>query len=399
MKRLSFFAIYAMATLAMALAFGSCKKEKYETMSNKGNSVLSDSNSNPNRELEEPPLSDSIVYMPPTITTVLPSFPCDVLFVINKEYELAEDGLTLKTEYNGLPITAYSKGKYLELRLADLYPNLVYEGLVDDSQDFCDSVKMAYEAYLALNPQTPDTTGMKSGNAFSVMVDKDEDVTFMTEEQFFVHLKMTDEERALFNVFKGLAASESYATLEDILKASENTTGLKQTRFCWAAFSCICILAVGYVSNIYYTAITCRDRASNATSNYYSNYSNAGQKGDAFRHISVSMMLRRYLNLTKAFLIMDVIYEGITNQNEYARDTHMDLHNNWVGRETKYWTFRGSYFGDMYSWQTWLYRIKSFVDNSNNGVHKSWTTGDSFSSLLWDRLQNPCPYKYIYYAY
>ena len=124
-----------------------------------------------------------------------------------------------------------------------------------------------------------------------------------------------------------------------------------------------------------------------------------GGRGGAFKHICVSMLLRRYLSITKAFLIMDVVYEGITNQNDNARDTHMDLHNNMVGRETKYWTFRGSYFGDMYDYNLWISRIYSFVQNSNNGAYRSWQINQSFWQLAWDRIIHPCPNQYIYYEY
>lgn len=253
---------------------------------------------------------------------------------------------------------------------------------------------MAYNAYLALHPQPMDINDRNNQGSALAYGDKEDEVLLMSEEQLFEYLKLNNEEIALFYAYKDLARMRDFANLDEILSVGVKT---KQTRFYWPNFGCICILALGDISNMYFSAMTCKARTESALETYYHNDYVEGGRGGAFKHICVSMLLRRYLSAAKAFLIMDVIHEGITNPNEFARDTHMDLHNNIIGRETKYWTFRGSYYGDMYNSDLWILRMYNFVQNTNNGVYKNWQTYHSFWYLTWERTIHPCPNKYVYY--
>jgi hypothetical protein len=89
-------------------------------------------------------------------------------------------------------------------------------------------------------------------------------------------------------------------------------------------------------------------------------------------------------------------YEKI-NKNPNARDTYMDLHNNKVGRHTKYWTFRGKYFKDRYKWELWASRAKNWVNISSNAVFKNWyeSNPNKADAKSEEALVND--YKYIYY--
>ncbi|MBQ5958943.1 MAG: hypothetical protein IJL44_07140 [Bacteroidales bacterium] len=331
---------------------------------------------------------------PPLITTSLPVFPCEGLFLVNKEYELAEAGLSDKVSYHGIPIVSFSKADYVELRLTDLYPTLAYTGVVDDSQDFYDSVLLVYSAYLTTQLHIPDTNDL---NNKEYPFEEDDKVLFLSDKELIEYLGMTDEEALLFEKYNELARKESFATVEDLKNVEAGMKLTNDNRFCWAAFSCICIIAVGYTSNMYETAMFCRNRAQQAASDYFPGYS-SGDRGDALKHITVSMLLRRYLSLYRSYLIMDVVYEGITNQNEDPRDTFMDIHNNRIGRETKYWQFRGSYFDDMNNIQAWIFRIYNYITTSSNGVHKNWTSSANFWTVYWDHICTSKT-KYIYYSY
>jgi hypothetical protein len=134
-------------------------------------------------------------------------------------------------------------------------------------------------------------------------------------------------------------------------------------------------------------------RAIEKTKYYYPETKSSGSKGDAFRHIFVSMHLRRYLGRPASALIMSS-YEKIY-QNPNLRDTYMDLHNNKLGRHKCYWKFRGHIFNDKYKWHKWARNIKSFVDDQSNGVDMDWENNHSTNYLK--EAQEVHPKRYIYY--
>jgi len=79
---------------------------------------------------------------------------------------------------------------------------------------------------------------------------------------------------------------------------------------------------------------------------------------------------------------MDVYYED-KNPNSPC-DKYMDLHNNSLGRNTQYWTFRGPYFKNLFNWQTWTSRVNVFIENSNNAIKMNWNLSTAESTVKSD---------------
>ena len=68
----------------------------------------------------------------------------------------------------------------------------------------------------------------------------------------------------------------------------------------------------------------------------------------------------------------------------------MDWHNNYVGRVKKYSTFKAGN-----GWEKWGQNVRNYVNNTNNGVYKSWTK-DTVKKTVKKEEKNVDDNKYIY---
>lgn len=329
--------------------------------------------------------------LPPSIVTDLPTFPIEVLYVVTKEYEFVEDGTSQKKIYKGNPIANYSKADYMELRLLDLYPKRAYRGVVSDTRRFYDSVNRVYGAYL--NDNNPEISKI-DGQRMVPPDEADALAAYVSEEKERETMQMTDGEVEALEIYNYLARKPGNASLEDIMgvKGSKNDTNTILNK-AFAGF--FCVVSVGNCSHLYYRMMLCKERAEQAAEEYYA-LGTSGEKGDAFRHVAVSMMLRRYLTEPLSYMIMDVGHERIANPNTHPCDTYMDLHNNRVGRSTRYWQFRNA-SDDKHDWRSWLLKIKEFVDNENNAAHMDWDR-ETEKTIVSRQRQKASRNKYIYYG-
>lgn len=375
-----------MGVLALAIlvaVVSGCKKDQIETVNNEKSTAISHYEGDTNRDLVDTCLF-SYDTIPPMISSNLPVFPCEVLFVVNKEYELVVEGRSEKTVYQNREILSYTQPDYVELRLIELFPDLAYIGVMEDSQNFYDSVSAVYDTYLN-NILIVDERGSE------VPYGDIEELPYISDENEMVVLEMTEAEKECFLQYIKIAGMDKFATLEDIYKVGGKDQIFKATNFNWVLFGCICALVVEYGSYVYNRALLCRDRATLKTEEYYHGNSGAGKKGDAYRHVSVSMLLRYYLSEFKSYLIMDIAWERFLGSSEPPCDTHMDIHNNYVGRHGKYYYFRvGPY------WEEWMINTKDFINDNDNASLKNWDASTSWWKAFWQRICTSGS-KYIYY--
>lgn len=375
MKKSLIFAICVMAVaLAATVAVVSCKKETVETMITGEKSVDSDTKELCNRDLIDPTLDDSLA---PIINTKIPVFPMEVLFVVNKEYELVVEGRSDKTHYLETPILSMQQPEYVELRLIELYPNVAYEGVIEDSRVFFDSVSKVYADYVFCLDE-PSEKRLKP------------EIPYVSEKDEMKLMEMTKEEKETYLRYIELAAMKGFASLDDIFKVGGKNQ-IMEAKFNWTMFGCICALVLTYGSYAYYRALICAERATDKANAYFPGNTGPGRKGDAFRHIAASVMLRYYLGEVVAYLIMDVYYEYYDSPNNPPCDRHMDHHNNAVGRFYKYYYFRTDD-----SWTTWMTRIKDYINNNSNAAYKNWNSNTPWATVVWQRTWTS-RFKYIYY--
>lgn len=376
-----------MGVLALTMAatvFVGCKKNNHEN--HEGN--VSTENFNYTAAIRNGGgdiANDDEETMPPFLTTDLPVFPLEALYVVSKEYESAEDGTSDKTEYNGRQITSYSKVEYFESRLIDLYPSTAYVGIVDDSQDFCDSVVAIYNSYL--NNEFSDSTFSKNG---LMVTGWDEvEIEYISDESEIEIFQMTEEEIAKFKAMNELARMERFATLDDILKVGGKTQDLKAVECSWTSLAMIAAYVTSYVFN---RAQLCAARAYQKTYQFYLE-DVTGKKCDAFKHTFVNVLLRKSLSRFIAYLIMDVYWE--TAHPNPCCDKYMDWHNNYVGRVTKYGDFTSTN-----GWENWAVNVRDFINNgsNNNGsnAYRVYWDESTSCSTIKDQEKVISDYKYIY---
>ncbi len=367
--------------------FSSCSKEELN------DEILTENNVNRSDVLYNFELgSDTIAeVMPPILTSNLPIFPFEVLYVVCKEYESVEDGTSSKSTYKNRHILSYSKNEYAESRLIDLYPDKAYPGIVEDSENFYDSVVNVYNSY----PYFESSSNVRS--EYVIDEKPEEELKYISDENEMEILNMTEQEIIRFKAMIDIARMENFATLNDIFKASGNSMMLTE-KVDWLFWGMIAAI-VDLGAYVYNRALLCAERANSKSLAYYGEYNSnqgmnivrSGTKGDAFRHIFVNVMLRYDLSRTLAYLIMDVYYEN-ANQN-YPCDQYMDWHNNYVGRVTKYSAFKTGT-----NWETWGVNVKNYVNNSSNGVFKNWTTSTS-KRIVKKEEKEVNDNKYIFISY
>jgi len=152
--------------------------------------------------------------------------------------------------------------------------------------------------------------------------------------------------------------------------------------------------------------IQSKNRALSRSEKYYGNNTTLGKRGDAFKHIYMSMLLRKYLTRPVSSVLMYL--------NEARRDLNgtnnppnreMDLHNNRIGRKTKYKHFRGKWWRDRKDWKKWSRKVRDYVDNEDNGKKMGeWfdlKDGVNFypesNSVAQDEADNISNKKYIWF--
>ncbi|MEO9872606.1 DUF6973 domain-containing protein [Ekhidna sp.] len=303
----------------------------------------------------------------------IPYFPWEVLHVLQREY--------------------YHKGnknvkevEYLENRLIQLYPEKAYKGMYTSFQDELAAYKEEYAQYQIQLCKYQEKMGINSH------IEEYPPASFESVEQFRSIVELSDHE------FEKLKSLEELATAETLMerKALPSIKQRVESSVVFAGLSGIGT-ALGYAGHF---AGLSQDRANQKAEEFYRNW-NQGERGDAFRHVFVSMHLRRYLTKLGAKLIMEE-YER-QNPNLYPGDTEMDLHNNIVGRDTQYNTFRGSYFS---SWETWASNVRNYINGiPENGLPmdqlENWngsTTPSSKAIAESDiTAQFQSAYRYVYY--
>jgi hypothetical protein len=339
--------------------------------------------------------------IPPVIqVSKLPTFPAEVLFVVAREYETIQDGTSKKAPMRKIKskvvnVVSQTLLEYTEDRLIELYPDVAYEGIVEDMVEEADVVKANYELYLQDLADWEESMGIYAENEVQH--------EFVSEEDEIEYMQMTLDEQTEFRRLNLMAISENYATTEDFQNFFSTASNMKGQQkiapIVVVGISVACLAAIGAYA--YYRAKLCESRAKDKAADFYPDY-RSGEKGDAFKHTYVSMTLRRYLTELVAYLVMDVYWES-TNENQPC-DKYMDYHNNYVGRHSKYWTFRGKWLADMYNWEKWADNVKFFINNpTSNGIKKNWATINlnDYTSLGIDYISNDenntDDNKYIYW--
>lgn len=303
-----------------------------------------------------------------------PSYPLEVVYILQQEFKNEKTSENLTAE--GL-----NEAEYVEHRLLELYPEKGYKGMMQDDQEILDEYLINYKAYEEELSVYEELMGIVS-----------------TQEEVvpFEEIELTKQEKAHFSRLDEIALEKVSGV--ELMRTSSNCQGSEIT----AALIIGNLSGNGLLVNVNIGLVCLADsRANSLAAQYYSDgVGQGGHKWDAFKHIYVSMHLRRYQTKAISKIVMD--YWESKNANIEARDTRMDLHNNVIGRDTRYSVFRGSMLGDLNDWQQWGLNVYNYMEYCTNGMPMdklhNWHTNSPSTFQAIANISSE-PYNNIRYVY
>lgn len=295
-----------------------------------------------------------VVQSPPAIlpdTTALPSFPSELLYVLGARWET---DITLQQQ---------NIAEYLEQELLRLYPEKAYEGYLSRLCMLADSLLVSsYQKPTLFIPhfQEIKQRGRLSSSSVSGMYAILDSISM---EEELTLLEMTPEEQATWDTLQSLVHSPNELTREmfdtmDISFFEEENILL--TLMLWRG------------PRLFYRVLQSKARAEKMAQYYYGDATNNGRMGDAFKHIYVNVLMRTYVGDWVTRAVMDVFWEWYSPNAPC--DHFMDLHNNSIGRETRYEEFTDTdkQCSNTRNWLQWAEHVQHFVQDSINAHYQGW---------------------------
>lgn len=309
--------------------------------------------------------------VPQADTTLIPSFPSEVLYVLTREYESVWDSTrekydTKEAEYirkNNVPIK-----EYMEYRLITLFPDLAYVGLLDKIEN---KAKQMLPSMSKVMPSFRSQDGYYMPS-FAEKVDLER----VSDENEIKKLYLSYSEQDVFEKMNALSDTSSFVELEEIRNIEVNDSiwnidkklSEDSVPYYMKESMLISMLTSGLGSHVFFRIMQSKARATYVAEFFYPGLTKDGRKGDAYKHLYVNTMLRNYVGPVMAWLIMDIYWENAASNAPC--DMIMDLHNNHVGRNSRYRDLRGS---ENSQWVDWAYNVKSFVeDTTRNAQYHNW---------------------------
>ena len=144
-------------------------------------------------------------------TTIIPSFPSEVLYVVSREYESVWDSTTDK--YNTIEAEYIRENnvsikEYMEKRLISLFPNMAYIGLLD---------KIEGRAKDLIPEKTRRTPSFRSQDGYYMPAFAEKvNLEKVSDNYEINHLLMSYSELQLYNRLNALADTSHFVTLEQV---------------------------------------------------------------------------------------------------------------------------------------------------------------------------------------
>ena len=284
-------------------------------------------------------------------TMMLPTFPAEALYVLGARWE-ADSVLQQESTI----------ANYIEQELIRLYPETAYPGYVQRLCSVADLllVSSAYKPTFYV-PQRQEirfsSAPLSNHSTLPTLLDS------LSQEEELQLLQLTPQEQNDWLRLQALVDTahmltpESFDTLDISYFEEEN---LLLTLLLWRG------------PRFFYRVLQSKARAEKLAYYYYGEATNNGRPGDAFKHIYVNVLLRTYVGEWLSHAIMDVFWEW--KSPNAPCDRYMDLHNNIIGRQTRYddFTTIDTQCSDMRHWLQWGENVQHFIQDSVNGDFQGW---------------------------
>ena len=284
-------------------------------------------------------------------TTVLPSFPAEALYVLGAKWEA--DSMLQQEQ---------SIADYIEQELMRLYPGKAYKGYINKLCSVADRLLVSSAQrptlFVPKQQELRFVQAHSSSSALYAVLD-----SLSADEELQV-LELTPQEEADWLQLQTLVHAELPLTREafDTLDISYfDEENILLTLLLWRG------------PRMFYRVLQSKARAEKLAYYYYGDATNNGRPGDAFKHIYVNVLLRTYVGEWLSHAIMDVFWEW---KNPTAPcDYYMEMHNNIIGRQTRYADFTTidtQCNADMRHWLQWAENVQHFIQDSVNGDFQGW---------------------------
>ncbi|HEX8453719.1 MAG TPA: hypothetical protein VF647_16575 [Longimicrobium sp.] len=392
---------------------------------------------------------------PPKLETSTPTYPASVMYIVYREYA----HLHPETRHVSIE-TDKDFQKYVEKRLRKLYPTKGYDGMMTDILAEASRNRAAWAAYerdlrraggdglvgtlscdYELEPMQPEpgsepTTcpgggggggggggsgGGISGGGLEPATDQSwtgstefvvSDTYIPTVQEYVDSLQTEGDETETLYYYESLAdpnntwvqpaSAGKAASRDDMIRATASQgfggAGGVTTQ---SIIPAVWVIGPSLVHCAIHVLLG-KHRAEGKQAEYYPGFAGGDDRADAFRHIYISMYLRRYCSAAGSWAIMDG-REWFGNNSHAGRT--MDYHNNYVGRQAKYEYFRGHWFWDRWDWKEWSRRVRDFVNAPGstsgtfaNGVYfPQWAAGSVTNSQIDADEASVPTWKYVYF--
>lgn len=284
-------------------------------------------------------------------TTVLPSFPAEALYVLGAKWEADS---VLQQEQ--------SIADYMEQELMRLYPEKAYKGYINKLCSVADRLLVSSAQrptlFVPKQQEIRFVQAHSSSSALYAVLD-----SLSADEELQV-LELTPQEEVDWLQLQALVHAEQLLTREafDTLDISYfDEENILLTLLLWRG------------PRMFYRVLQSKARAEKLAYYYYGDATNNGRPGDAFKHIYVNVLLRTYVGEWLSHAIMDVFWEW--KSPNAPCDYYMDMHNNIIGRQTRYADFTTidtQCNADMRHWLQWAENVQHFIQDSVNGDFQGW---------------------------
>ena len=284
-------------------------------------------------------------------TTLLPSFPAEALYVLGARWEA--DSMLQKEQ---------NLADFIEQELIRLYPEKAYKGYISKLCSVADQLLVNSTQRPTLF--IPKQQEIRWSNSQSPSGISYADLDSLSIDEELQLLELTPQEEANWQRLQALAQSEqpltheAFDTLNIEFFEEEN---ILITLLLWRG------------PRMFYRILQSKARAEKLAYYYYGDATNNGRPGDAFKHIYVNVLLRTYVGDWLSHAIMDIFWEW--KSPNAPCDHFMDLHNNIIGRQTRYEDFTTidtQCSADMRHWLQWAENVQRFVQDSVNGDFQGW---------------------------
>ena len=365
---------------------------------------------------------------PPRLATNTPVYPAVAVYIVYREYLHHHPSVTR------LSMDDPEYQHYMERRLRQLYPTRGYSGMMRDAVREARRNREAWDAYVGASAiSTLSTTSEEfcaagepcdSGTGTPAPVDIDP--SWMGQEEFPVppdeelptlaaevdSMQMEPEEVQEMYYYESLATgtyslysiasagtgsgTQTQPTRDDLIRMAAGGSAPGEVHAEIAPVGVVALVGLGIAAWKAYRVYQAKNRAIQRSDQFYPALPYSDSKRDAHRHIFLNVQLRRYVGGAAAMQITDW-YEG--QENNAPKGRWMDYHNNDIGRDVKYNSFRGHWLWDRWDWKEWSEKVRNYINHPENGVYMTaWVN----ATLTEDRARADSKavptWQYIYFA-